>query len=563
MSDRHSDRQPTACILCECNCGIEVQLDGRTAEPGSAATRRTPRRRATPARRRMRLDHYQNGRAPADLAAAPARRTARFEEIDWDTAIREVAARLRGASATRTAASRSSTTAAAARGTTSAAPTRRRPARRSASRYRSNALAQEKTGEFWVDGAAVRPAGCHTRGDFEHAEVAVFVGKNPWQSHGFPRARVDAARRSPSDPGARADRHRPAPHRDRRARRHPPAGAAGHRRVVPRRAARRCSSQEDLVDARLPRRARATASRRCSPRSREVADRRLRRARAGVDEDAGARGRAAHRARPTSVVDLRGPRHPAGAAQHAELATWRSCSGCSPATSRKPGAHEHPHRASRRCSAAATGGGAAHARSAGAPHHHRPGPVQRDPRRDPHRPPRPLPGDARRERATRRTRSPTRQRMREALDALELRRRDRRRDDRDRAPRRLRAAGRHPVREVGGDVLHPRVPRATPSTCAGRCSSRSPGTLPEPEIHAPAGARRSASSTTTELAPLRAAAARGPRRVRAGVLRSATAADPTLGRLAPVVLYETLGPTLPDGAAAARRAVGRSPSAAR
>ena len=44
-----------------------------------------------------------------------------FEEIDWDTAIAEVAARLRPPSATPTAASRSSTTAAAGRGTTSAA----------------------------------------------------------------------------------------------------------------------------------------------------------------------------------------------------------------------------------------------------------------------------------------------------------------------------------------------------------------------------------------------------------------------------------------------------------
>ena len=28
-----------------------------------------------------------------------------------------------------------------------------------------------------------------TRADFEHCEVALFVGKNPYQSHGFPRAR--------------------------------------------------------------------------------------------------------------------------------------------------------------------------------------------------------------------------------------------------------------------------------------------------------------------------------------------------------------------------------------
>jgi anaerobic selenocysteine-containing dehydrogenase len=29
-----------------------------------------------------------------------------------------------------------------------------------------------------------------TRADFEHCEVALFIGKNPWFSHGIPRARV-------------------------------------------------------------------------------------------------------------------------------------------------------------------------------------------------------------------------------------------------------------------------------------------------------------------------------------------------------------------------------------
>jgi anaerobic selenocysteine-containing dehydrogenase len=32
-----------------------------------------------------------------------------------------------------------------------------------------------------------------SHGDFEHAEVAVFVGKNPWQSHGFARTARDPA----------------------------------------------------------------------------------------------------------------------------------------------------------------------------------------------------------------------------------------------------------------------------------------------------------------------------------------------------------------------------------
>ena len=53
--------------------------------------------------------------------------------------------------------------------------------------HRSSALAQEKTGEFWVGGKML---GGYTRADFEHCEVALFLGKNPWLSHSIPRARV-------------------------------------------------------------------------------------------------------------------------------------------------------------------------------------------------------------------------------------------------------------------------------------------------------------------------------------------------------------------------------------
>ncbi len=50
-------------------------------------------------------------------------------------------------------------------------------------RYRSNALAQEKTGEAWVNGKML---GAMVRGDVEHAEVTIWVGKNPYQSHSIP-----------------------------------------------------------------------------------------------------------------------------------------------------------------------------------------------------------------------------------------------------------------------------------------------------------------------------------------------------------------------------------------
>ena len=118
----------------------------------------------------------------------PLRRRAdgTFEEIDWDTAIAEVTARL---GAVRDELGGSSIFYYGGGGQGNHLPGAYAAATRRAigMRYRSNALAQEKTGEFWV---SHRMLGTYTRGDFEHCEVAVFIGKNPWFSHGIPRARV-------------------------------------------------------------------------------------------------------------------------------------------------------------------------------------------------------------------------------------------------------------------------------------------------------------------------------------------------------------------------------------
>ena len=51
----------TACILCECNCGIEVQLDGRTLAR-IRGDKAHPASQGYTCNKAMRLDHYQNGR---------------------------------------------------------------------------------------------------------------------------------------------------------------------------------------------------------------------------------------------------------------------------------------------------------------------------------------------------------------------------------------------------------------------------------------------------------------------------------------------------------------------
>ena len=176
--------KPTACILCACNCGVEVQVDdgaitrvkGDKAHPGS---------KGYACEKAQRLAYYQA--APRLLSPLRRRDDGTYEEVDWETATAEVAAGLArvrdehggesifyyggGGQGNHLGGAYSQ----AVRNTLGM-------------RYSSNALAQEKTGEFWIDGHLFGHM-VHTAPDFEHAEVGVFVGKNPWMAHGIPHAR--------------------------------------------------------------------------------------------------------------------------------------------------------------------------------------------------------------------------------------------------------------------------------------------------------------------------------------------------------------------------------------
>ncbi|MBW2494868.1 MAG: molybdopterin-dependent oxidoreductase [Deltaproteobacteria bacterium] len=179
--------KPSACILCECNCGIEVQLggDGGRRLAKVRGDKAHPASQGYACEKPSRLDFYQND---PERLTTPLRRRAdgSFEQIDWATAIREVAERLY---AIRDEHGGESIFYYGGGGQGNHLPGAYSRSLRAAlgSRYRSNALAQEKTGEAWV---AMQMLGRFTRSDFEHCEVGVFLGKNPWFSHGIPRARV-------------------------------------------------------------------------------------------------------------------------------------------------------------------------------------------------------------------------------------------------------------------------------------------------------------------------------------------------------------------------------------
>ncbi len=179
-----SEWKTTGCILCSINCGLQVQVeDGHLVK--IKGDKSNPRSRGYTCEKPSRLDLYQNH---ADRLDSPLRRRddGSFERIDWDTAINEVATKLAAIRDTH-GGEKIFYYGGGGQGNHLGGAYSGATRRALGMRYSSNALAQEKTGEFWVEGQMF---GGRPEPDFEKAEVSVFIGKNPWHSHGFERARV-------------------------------------------------------------------------------------------------------------------------------------------------------------------------------------------------------------------------------------------------------------------------------------------------------------------------------------------------------------------------------------
>ena len=173
----------TACVLCSNNCGVEVRLDGRTITRVRGNKAHVSSKGYT-CEKALRIDHYQNARS---RLTSPMKRLhdGTYVEVDWDTAIAEVAA---GLAAVRDehGSERMMYYGGGGQGNHLCGAYGSALRKALGITRRSNALAQEKTGEAWVEG---RMFGTHTHGEFAEAEVSVFLGKNPWHSHGFDEAR--------------------------------------------------------------------------------------------------------------------------------------------------------------------------------------------------------------------------------------------------------------------------------------------------------------------------------------------------------------------------------------
>jgi len=187
----------TACILCSRNCGLDVTVaDGHLRSIRGDADHVTSR--GYLCQKAARLDHYQHH---ADRLRHPLKRTAdgQFVRVGWDEALVDIAQRLL-ALRQRHGGRAFALVGGGGQGNHLGGVYSRQLLAAMGSRYTYNSLAQEKTGDFWVNGRLFGSQSCHTTEDVEHADYVIFIGCNPYQSHGIPNAR-DTLRALQKTPG--------------------------------------------------------------------------------------------------------------------------------------------------------------------------------------------------------------------------------------------------------------------------------------------------------------------------------------------------------------------------
>lgn len=176
----------SACMLCSINCGIEIQeKDGEFLKIRGDESHGSSQ--GYLCQKASRLNYYQNHQA---RLTQPLKRmsSGEFQPISWQQAISEVAARLQtikqqysgqqiayyggGGQGNHLGGAYSS------------------PVREALGiKYVYTALAQEKTGDFWVNGRLFGQQNCFVTEDAHNADFVLVLGANPWIAHGFPQTR--------------------------------------------------------------------------------------------------------------------------------------------------------------------------------------------------------------------------------------------------------------------------------------------------------------------------------------------------------------------------------------
>jgi anaerobic selenocysteine-containing dehydrogenase len=191
----------TACSLCYVNCGLEVETDGH-AITRVRGDKEHPRSHGYLCQKAQRLTWYGNH---GDRLTTPLRRRedGTHEPIDWDTALSEIAARLLEVREADTAAGRPGSMAyvgGGGQGNHSGGAYGHALLKWMRGTRFFGALSQEKTGDFWVNGKMFGGQTCHTAEGVDECDLLLVIGCNPWLAHGFNRARnvVNEIKNDPS-----------------------------------------------------------------------------------------------------------------------------------------------------------------------------------------------------------------------------------------------------------------------------------------------------------------------------------------------------------------------------
>ncbi len=176
----------TACILCSQNCGIIIEQDDLGKYTRIIGDPDHPVSEGYLCQKATRLNYYQD----QERLTSPLRRKpdGSFEEISWDTAIKEIAEGLKnirdshgGTSIAYVGGGGQGNHIGGVFGSTlrTACDTP----------YFYGALAQEKTGNFWVNGHLFGRQNTNYCEPVGEADYVMVLGANPVQSHGIPKAR--------------------------------------------------------------------------------------------------------------------------------------------------------------------------------------------------------------------------------------------------------------------------------------------------------------------------------------------------------------------------------------
>lgn len=178
--------EKTACILCSRNCGLVVDIEGDNFVKIRGDDDH-PVSKGYICQKAARLQHYQQhaGRLTHPLRREP---DGRFTRVSWDEALGDIARRLLAIRAAH-GGDAFAFVGGGGQGNHLGGAYGRQITAAMKSRYAYNALGQEKTGDFWLNGRLFGHQTCHTTEDIEHADYLLFIGTNPFQAHGIPNAR--------------------------------------------------------------------------------------------------------------------------------------------------------------------------------------------------------------------------------------------------------------------------------------------------------------------------------------------------------------------------------------